>query len=581
MAAKTPTPNPNPGPRPAASRKVTEPLISDVYKEEKPSPFSIEGIRSGAVQSKIFKGFILLSGLVMAGGLIISGLNPTGQAPSRGGPRTPTNQTIAQVGDRAISGIQLENAFARQEQFNQQFGQKTGATTYLTAKQQALKALTDNASTVLAAQAAGITASDAEVDKEIDRQISDTMKPQPGQTEAAFRRLVEAQYGSLQGARDKIMEGVTPAAREEIRAKLLTDKLEKQIKDANKVTEDDYKRSVTKLKLWQIVVRPKFAALGVKDPKAEAEKNNLEAERRVKTVFAGLKAAPTLANFQATAKKSSDDLATKAKGGDFGLKAPSEIYYGPEIGESLSKTAGNLAGPFKDASGNQYIFFIESRKTELPKDYAKNKKKLLADYEIQQDTSAWQKQQEEYKKAQTPEISDDALGAYQIQTVDLQTASGDAQKTLRTDAIARYTDALVGAGSLESAAINFQLSQLYRDQNDKLKQQGALASAVKAKSDDATLRLEYARVLREGGKPKDATVQLKAASTALDASPSTPSPFGGGNPDDALRQQIAGEYDVLKDQKSAQAERAKIKPAAPGRMGGMGGLPPGVTINPQ
>jgi hypothetical protein len=566
-------------PKNPPSRKLTEPIESDIYKEEKPSPFSIEGIRSGAVQSKIFKGFIVLSGLVMAGGLIVSGLSPTGNGPQNGVPSAPTNSAVATVGDQSISGIQLANTFDQQSRFNEQFGQKIGVTDYLRSKQQALQGLTDNASTVLAAKAAGLEVSDAEVDKDIDRQIGEALKPQQGQSEAAFRRLVEAQHGSIQGAREKMLENVTPEAREQIRAKLLTDKLEKQVKDANKVTEDDYKRSVTKLKLWQIVARPKFPAPGAKDPKAETEKNNLEAQTRATKLFGALKAAPTLANFQNTAKKSSDDIATKAKGGDFGWKLPSEVYYAPEIGEALSKTAGKLAGPFKDASGTQYIFFIENRKTELPKDFAKNKKKLLTDFETQQDNTAWQKKQEEYKKSQTPQISDAALAAYQIQSVDIAEKSGDAQKSARQEAIERYNEALPNTGGVEKAAIHFQLSQLYRDQNERPKQQEALAAAVKEYGQDAGLRLEYARALREGGKPKDALAQVKAAATALDASPGAPSPFGGFNPADQVRQQIAAEFDALKEPKLAAAERGKIKPAAP--QGGMGGLPPGLSIAPQ
>jgi hypothetical protein len=297
-------------------------------------------------------------------------------------------------------------------------------------------------------------------------------------------------------------------------------------------------------------------------------------------VFATLKAAPTLAYFKATAKKSSDDVSTKAKGGDFGWKLPAEVYYSPEISETLSKTAGNLAGPFADTSGNQYIFYIENRKTEMPKDYAKNKKKLLADFETQQDNTVWQKKQEEFKKAQTPEISDAALSAYQLQSTDLLQTSGDAQKKMREDALARYSDALKGNAGIEAAAINYQMAQLYRDQNDRQKQQEALANAVKEKSDDANLRLEYARALREGGKPKDALVQVKAAAQAVDANPSPPPMFGGPSPDDGLRQQIASEYDALKEPKLAAAVRAKIKPAAPGGMGGMGGLPPGIQLQP-
>ncbi len=567
------------------SRKLTAPVESDIYKEEKPSPLSIEGIRSGAVQSKLFKGFILLSGLVMAGGLIISGLNPTGQGPTNrpGAGRAPSTSAIATVGNRSITGVQLENTFAQQARMGEQFGQKVTAIDYLASKQRALQGLTDSAATVLAAQASGITVSDAEVDADIEKQISEALKPQQGQSEAAFRRLVETREGSMQAARDKMKGNVTPAFREEIRAKLLTENLEKQVKAANKVGEDDYKRSVTKLRLYQIVVRPDLPTPGAKDVQAETAKNAVKAQDEAAKLFGALKANATLANFQKTAKTSSDDLLTKAKGGDLGLKTPAEVFYGPQISEALAKSNANLVGPLKDTSGNQYLFFIAQRKLELPKDYAKNQKKLIADYKTQQDNAVWQKQQEAYKNAQTPEISDDALAAFHIQNVDLTTASGDAQKKLREDAIARYNDALSGAGGMEAASINYQLAQLYRDQNDKPKQLEALDKAVKAAPSDANVRLEYARALHTGGKPKDALAQLKAASTAITASPSAPSPFGGGNPDDALRQQIAAEFDALKEPKLAQSERAKIPPPQAGQMGGMGGmqgLPPGVSIVP-
>lgn len=560
----------------APSRKVNETLSSDIYKEEKPSPFSIEGIRSGAVQSKIFKGFILLSGLVMAGGLIISGLNPTGQGGGRGA-SGPTRSAVATVGDQTINGVQLANSFEQQQRFNEQFGQKTGVTDYMGARQRALQGLTDNAATIIAAQEAGLQVTEAEIDAKLNELMSDQLKPQQGQSEAAFRRLVETRFGSLEKAKEEMAKGYD---REAISKLLLVEKLEKRIKDENKVTEDDYKRSVTKLKLWQIVVRPKFPTPGVKDVKAETEKNKVDAQERAARLYAGLKAKPTLANFKATAIKSSEDIATKAKGGDFGWKAPSEVFYSPEIGDALSKATGSLVGPLGDQSGAQYIFFIEGRKTELPKDFAKNKKKLISDFETQQDNTYWQKKQEEYKKAHTPLISDPALAAYQLQTVDMAEKAGDEQKQARDEAIKRYQEALGNAEPTEAAAINYQLAQLYRDANDTQKQQEALAAAVKEVGTDANLRLEYARVLRQKGKTKEALAEVKAASTALDANPGAPSPFGGFNPADQVRQQIAAEYDALKQPKEAAAERAKIKPAAPGGMGAMGGMSPNIQIQP-
>ena len=117
-------------------------------------------------------------------------------------------------------------------------------------------------------------------------------------------------------------------------------------------------------------------------------------------------------------------------------------------------------------------------------------------------------------------------------------------------------------------------------------QLAALKAATENAKDDAPLLLAYGQALNDGGQPKVALEQFKAASKALDAAPpSKPSPFGGGNPDDALRQQLASQFGVLKQPQLAAAELKKIKPAAaPGGMGGMnfggGGLPPGVKIVP-
>lgn len=578
--ALSPPPNSPKNPKTSASRKFDAPIESEIYKDEKPSPFSIEGIRSGAVQSKVFKGFILLSGLVMAGGLIISGLNPTGSGGAPNGPaagRIPTAEAIATVGGRPISGLKLESTFARQASMGEQFGQKVDVAGYLPAKQRALQGLTDNAATILAAKASGITVSDAEIEAKINSLLDERLKPQQGQTEAGARRLIEAQHGSVEAYKETLRKDYD---REAVGDFLLTDKLETQVKAKTTATEADYKRSLTKLRLFQIVLRPEFASPSSKDPKADTAKNAAKARTKIAALAASLKAAPTLANFKATAARSSDDNATKTKGGELGFKTPAEVFYGPEISDALAKATTDLVGPLADTSGNQYLFFIAARKVELPKDYAKNSKKLLADFETQQDNAAWQKLQETYKSAQTPEISDDALAAFQIQQVGLTSATGESQKTLRQDAIARYSDALQGAGGIEAAAIGYQLSQLYRDENNKIKQIEALQNATKAAPADANLRLEFARTLRSSGKPKEALAELKAASTSLDASPSQPSPFGGGNPDDAVRQQLAAEFDALKESKLAQAERAKIKPAAPGQMGGLNGLPPGMSIVP-
>ena len=574
-----PVKDPN-SPRPGVPTrpKTTESLRSDVYKEEKPSPFSIEGIRSGAVQSKVFKGLIIASGLIMAGGLFVGGLGDGGAGGGVAG-----TDVVAKVGDEGVTQRQLSNALAQQEQFNSMLGQKTTVATYLDGKKRALENLTGGTAVLVAAQKSNIAVSESDIDVKIDKLISDELKPQNGQTAAQFRRATETQYGSLEAARTKLREGLD---REAVRKQLLVEKLEKQVKDENKVSEDDYKRSVTRLKLYQIVVRPELPK-NAKDLKAETEKLNAKAETEAAKLAADLKKTPTLANFKSVALKSSDDASTKAKGGDAGAKLPREIFP-VEFGETLAKSTEKIVGPLKAPSGEQTLFFVENRKLELPKDFAKNKKKLLADFETERDNAAWQTRQDELKKQVTPEVTDPALVAFDAQSSgDLFTKPVDQQKTAREAMLEQYTQAIQGKQGLEAAAIGLQMARLYSDLKRKPEQLVALNGAVENAPQDVDLRLEYVRALRDNGQAKPAQLQLQEASKILDDTPPTPpSPFGGGggDPTAATRAQIAGEFDALKQPKLAEAERRKIKPAAPmpmGGAGGAGGLPPGIQIMPN
>jgi hypothetical protein len=552
--------------------KDTE-LTSDVYRDEKPSPFSIESIRSGAFSSKIVKGFIILSGLIMAGGFLATSFGPPAQ-PGGGAPINP-KATVAHVNGENITTAQLLNALAQMEQMNQWTGQTTTAQNYLRNKQDTLSRLTDNATVILAAQNSGITVTNDDINKKIDEIIAEQLKPQ-GQTEAAFRRMIETRFGSLEKAKEQL-RGNLEKEREALRKDLLVEKLQKQVEESNKVTEDDYKRSVTKLKLWQIVIRPESPKAGAKDIKAETDKLNLKATEEANKLFASLKSTPTLAAFKAAAQKQSDDVATKAKGGDVGLKLPTEINYGEGFSDTLAKTGSNLVGPLKDNAGGNWIFFIESRKTELPKDYEKNKKKLLEDFEKQKDSEAWTKAKEEYKKGVTPQISDPSLAAYELQNdPEFYSKTTAEQKKIREEAIERYNVALKSATGTEAAAIHLQLAGLYRDLNQKPQQLVALENAAKEEPNNPEIRIEYARSLRDSGQPKVAIAQLQEASKALDNAP--PSPMAamyGFDPSSATRQQIAAEFSLLKENKLAEAERAKIKPAAPPQGGG---FPEGIQM---
>ncbi len=569
------------------AKRVAEPEYVD-----KPSPFSIEGIRSGAVQSRLMKTVVVLSGLIMAGTFLVSSLSPSGVPRNgNGGSGQSPDAVAATLGNQTISEGQLNNAFARSVQINAQYGMGIPtAATFLDQKQTALRQLTNQAALTEAAKAANIVVSDAEIDAELDKEIKEQFKPQAGQSQAAFLRLVQAQYkvSSIDEAVAQEKAKVTSDIRDNVRDKLSVDKLEKQVKDAASATvsEDDYKRSLTKLDLYSITLRPDLPKGGAKDFKAEQTRLQNEAAAKATKLFAQLKATPTLAAFKAVAAKENPDVISKAKSGALGQKLPAELSP-PEVGTALSKAAGSLVGPFKsEGDGSQTIYFIAGRKTDLPKDYAKNKKKLLADFQTQQAGAAWSKKQADIQKAATPDVSDPALKAYQLQTKDLYTKVGDEQRKARADVLARYNDALKTSGTgLEAAAIHYQRAALYSDMGQKEPRLQALKAASDAAKKDVELLLTYAEALRDAGQPKPALEQFKAASKALDNNPMPTSMFSQGDPNAPLRQRLAQAFELLKEPKLAAAERAKVKPAAPGGMGGMSGLnfggSPGLQVVPQ
>ena len=574
MSAKEPQ-------NPARRAKAPEPVEPARFKEEKPSPFSIEGIRRGAVASNVVKVFLVASGLIMAGGFIISSLNPGPDLAGQGGQgAVNVSAPIAQLGEQTVTKGELLDAMERQEQFGRQYGQITTVASYMASKQGSLEGLSANAATIEAAKTAGIQITDADVEAKINEEIDKSLKPQTGQTEAQFLRAIQARFGSVEEAKKDTLSKITAEQREGIRDGLYVEKLQKQVEDANKVTEEDYKRNQTKLKLRQIVVRPPLPATDAKTP-ADPKAGEAAALAKANKIVAQLKTAPTAANFAAIAKAQSDDPASKAKGGEIGYKLPSEL--GPEIGDALAKSTGTIVGPIADASSTQNIFMVEQRALKLPADYAKNKKKLLEDFEKAQDGQAWTKRQDEIKKAATPNITDAALLAYKAQNDPaFFSKTPEEQKKTRAAAIEQYKSALPGDSPIETAAINYQMAQLYGAQGNKPEQLKSLAAAAKEQPDDSALRIEYARALREAGQPKLALEELKAASKRIDDFPSPPSVFGF-SPDDASRGQIAAEYTQLKEPKLAAAEQAKIKPQQqPGGMGGMmGGMGGGgIQIQP-
>ena len=546
---------------------------------EEASPLSIEGLRSGVINHFMLKIVMFLLIAIFAVGFLFTSFNPTRGLSGENGAQQPTGvgpATVARVGDTEIERTRFEQIAARQDEFMTQFGQKVGPMEYFGSRQRTLQSLVDNAAQIQAGRAAGITVTDAEVTAEITKQIEENIKSGKAKGEGGFRRAVESQFGSIDKYRAELQKNAE-TNRKEIESGFVLTKFEKKIKDENKVTEDDYKKSVTKMRLRQIIIRPKIAPAG---DKTLTDKNKTEAKNKADSLVALLKKKPTLQAFAYVAKKESADFATKDKGGDLNWKLPAELPVSSAVKSALLKSNEKIIGPIVDeTSGDAYIFMAESRALQLPKDYAKNKAKLLKDFETAQDNDAWSQYQASISKVAQSEIEDPAMQAYKIQTEQIAAAPAAEQAKLRQDAIAKYEDALKYAGGMEASAVRYQMAQLYRDLKQPQKAVEVLKTAAEQTNDAPALDFEYARALREAGDKKTALEELQKISKELATKPPSPPSMFGGNPDDALRYQISSEYDALGRKDLAAAERKKVAPPQNG--GGM--MMPGgnVTIPPR
>ena len=230
--------------------------------------------------------------------------------------------------------------------------------------------------------------------------------------------------------------------------------------------------------------------------------------------------------------------------------------------------------------GTFSLYLIATKQTIYPKDYAKNKDKLLKEFQDSSATNAWQKYVQELGTKADVQLSDPALDAFKTQSSPmLATGASDA----RNDALKKYDGALSYAAGDEAAAIHYQKARLLFDLKQPDKYIAELTYAVDAARDALPVRLELARALREGKDSKSALEQLQTASKQLENAPATPSIFGG-NPNDALHAQIASEYEALGRRDLAAAERKKITPPA-NRSGAPGSsnvitMPGGLTPQP-
>lgn len=537
--------------------------------ERDTSLFSIDKIRSGTSGSLITKIFMGILVVIFAVGFLFMGQGfsgPGGGGGGGGGQGAAVDLTsvVASLGDQTVTRGEFLQAEQSQERMMAQYGMTIGPNELLAMEYRTLQSLAGNMAMIQAAQNAGIQVTDKEIDAKIKSFIDQQIEQQSAQNPAGFRRQVEARFGSEEGYR-KELNTQMQQNRESVRSSLLIEKLQQKIEAGTKTTEETYKRSHTKLKVRQLVIDPPAISPTTKDPETAQKRTIATAKNLADKLAKQAKAKPTVENFVALVKKYTDDENTKKTGGDLGWKIPQEFPIDYPMRDALMKSEDKIVGPLQDGTTKAFfIFYIEGRKLDLPKDYEKKKDEYLKTEQTARAAQAWSSYQQKVS-AQAQEqlqIQSPTLQAFALQSEKIPAASGAQADALRKQAVELYLQGLNSAIATEAAAIRLQLASLYTSLKQPQKAVDVLALAAKNSPQEPQILISYAVSLREAKKEKEALQQLKAASELLDSRPSTPSMFGG-NPNDALRFQIASEFDALGKKELADKERKKIQPRKP------------------
>ena len=437
-----------------------------------------------------------------------------------GGPdasREYREQPIMTVNGEDVPRIQYTQMWDQYKQFAA--GNPTQALSF---QGMVLNQIVDNAMQRALAKKRGLKVTDADIDKAILEQKKQIGGGKPI-SEDEFRETLK-------------MQGVTIGdLREELSERLLPAKLQEEVAKQVVATEKELRESHDEVKLRHILVDTK------KLPEAQAKS---KAEKLLKEVRAG-------ADFAKLADENTDDQSNRpqkfdekqkkmvpsgpGKGGELGWTKVGALgtTYVAEFAEAAKKLKpGEVSEPVKTTFGF-HIIKLDQKRSSLPKDFEKNKAKLLEDYKNQQTGTKFQQLMEEERKKAKIVFHDPSLEwryAYAksnpmmgMITPDSQSSQADLEKKLREYLKTNASD------SEAALVLGKQIYQNYLmtapgPQREKLRDETIkYYEMALAGSEDRDTRLSTAQLYREAGKKDLALKHYRTLQRLLrwDDSPAT------------------------------------------------------------
>jgi peptidyl-prolyl cis-trans isomerase C len=303
-------------------------------------------------------GFLFLALLFGFGIIAYFGTGPGGNIDTGRNRPATTNDTVATVNGEPITRNEVDSAFNRVRQFSR--GNDASA---VQLEGMMLGQLVDQALLRGEAKKQGLKPSDADVDK----QLADLKKGPDGKplSDSDFQARLAEQNVTEDQLRDEIRRGLS--------GKVVMDRIAAK----ENVTEADLRKQYEEVKLRHILV----STSKLPDAQAKAKAEKILAEVKAGKDFATLADEYSDDPGNAPMKfdpKTKKQVPTGPKKGGFMDWAPATSYVPEFTDAALALKPGETSGLVKTQFG-YHIIKLEDKRTKLPKDFDKDKAKLLDD----------------------------------------------------------------------------------------------------------------------------------------------------------------------------------------------------------
>ncbi|NLO74651.1 MAG: hypothetical protein GX100_11175 [candidate division WS1 bacterium] len=338
---------------------------------------------------------------------------PSGGGPSdTGAPTFTGSMIVARVNGEQIPRQVFDMAVERRQ--DMMMMGRTGVAEQFRLKGQVLQELVDEILQMQAVKKEGITASNAEVRKEVDLQIEQTIQDR-WPTQADLFKYLQSNNLSREQLAERIKErqfSDTSALKQSLLLRKLREKMESTVQVDEQAVQDFY----TEVRAAHILISPdqmlqeanaKPAAATPEaqaTPKMTPEQAEAEAEKKAEQLLAQLKGG---ADFAELAKQNSADPGSAEKGGDLDWVKRGMMV--PEFEQTaFALQPGQLSEVVKTQFGYHLIKVLE-RKSTLPEDFEKNKQLYTSQVTEQLKGQAWESYLSRLKAEAKIEILDPEL----------------------------------------------------------------------------------------------------------------------------------------------------------------------------